>query len=634
MKIHNVFTNIVGRTQFVVELTGEEWRNTYRELIEKLLKQMTGGEPFEYLAQIGHFVIHYRGNDAHVDEFYRRNWPPAPAGARPHGSTVNLTGVTDVGTLRLLKGIHSDADAEAALARLHKDLNAGGGKYRKQIRDERIANIEDYPPEKQIEIMLSSPSAIYVPDEVLYITVNTNYYGEVKTKSSLGPLDDMITKQIRLDAAGNIANPGEIWLSLHAGCVIYTRDSGEERGAIIIAPTGTGKSTNCYGMVDAKPTCKLVADDFAYVNLETLETVYSERHFYMRTNIAENYPHLIPYLIHEPLENVEFCRESLQLIAAFETPEDMHDAVKRGLATDEEIKDLMRQTSMTREDIERIILAQGRITYRDYDRLVDEMCANPAARSLIDPCIMVGEEKFCTTTSLNEVILGKRDYDDRFIVRQLDTTEMMDILTSQGNVFNYLERENDADGYPICFSRTTEIYYDPYLISVHVVRDPATGKEEISDLDRLRIAAWRHLGDHPSIRMIWFNTRLPAAQSQFCLRKYMEGEVDEVHIIKGVEITDELCATLGLTKRPKEPVHGRRAMDLVGLYDTAADGSVREVEVLGFYKGTSEGRELLEAVAFSKAGRGLAQVRSWSQGTVDEFLAANKHLGVRTLLSE
>jgi len=195
--------------------------------------------------------------------------------ATPDAGTINITGVKDLEILKLLKGIHSEEDAKAALEKMYQDLNEGGGKYRKQIRDE--PHIEDYPYETQIEIMLESPSAIYVPDETLYITINTNYYGEVKTKSSLGPLDDMITKRIKLDEQGRVANPEEIWLSLHTGCVVYTRESGEERGIAIIAPTGTGKSTNCYGLVDAKPACALVADDFGYVNLATREFVYSER---------------------------------------------------------------------------------------------------------------------------------------------------------------------------------------------------------------------------------------------------------------------------------------------------------------------------------------------------------------------
>ncbi len=634
MKIHNIFTNIVGRTQFVITLSDEEWHGCYKDVLDKLLNDLTGGEPFDYLAQIGHFVVHYLGNDAHVDEFYRRNWPPAPAGAKPDGGTINITGITDLDTLRLLKGIHNDEDAKAALEKLHTDLNAGGGKYRSQIRDERIANIEDYPYDKQIEIMLESPSAIYVPSEVLYITLNTNYYGEVKTKSSLGPLDDMITRRIEVDDQGRVTNPEDIWLSLHTGCVIYTRESGEERGIIIIAPTGTGKSTNCYGLVEAKPACKLVADDFGYVNLETLEIVYSERHFYMRTNIVENYPHLIPYLVNEPLENVEFCRESVKLIESFDTPEQMHDAVKRGLATNEEIQDLMREMNMSREDVEDVIRAQGRLTYRDYDRLVEEMCANPAARSVIDPCVMVGEEKFATTAVLTDIVLAKRDYDERFVIRQLDTAEMLDILTSQGNVYNYHQKETDPDGYPICFSRTTEIYYDPYLITVHVVRDPESGQEEIGELDRLRIAAWQHLGNKPDVRMVWFNTRLPAPQSQFALRKYMEGEVDEAHIIKGVDISDDLCQSLGLERLHKEPVSGRRELDLVGLYERSENGALREVEVVGFYRGSGDDRQLLEAVAFSKTGKGLAQVRSWSKGSVEEFLVANRHLNVRTLFSE
>ena len=644
MKVHNVYTNIVGRTEFVVRITGEQWDNEYAPLVEKILSDSTGGNPFNYKAKIGHFCVQYRGNDPHVYEFYSINWPEAAESAVPTGTTANLSGVDDLDTLRFLKGIHSEADELAAVETLKASLNKGGGKYRKMMRDERIANIEDYPEADQRKIMLLSPSAIYCPDRVVYVTINTNYYGEVKTKSSLGPLDDMITRGISLSESADperpiVTNPADIWLSLHAGCVMYKRESGDQRGMVIIAPTGTGKSTNCYGMVDCKVFCQLLADDFAYVNLASQVVIYSEDSFYMRTNIVENYPDLIPWLVKEPLENVNFSRETLKLIGRFESPAQMHEAIKRGLVTEDLIKDMRKaRPDLTREDIEEIIEAEGKVTFRDYDRLIDEMCENPAARSLINPRVMVGEEKFVTTGLLTDIVLGKRDYDDRYIVRQLSTEEAIEIMTSQGNVYNYLEREVDEDRYPILYSRTTEIYYDPYLIDVHVVIDPEKGIREISDLDRRRIAAWRYLFNKPGIHPIWFNTRLPAAQSQFSLRKYMEGEVDEVKIIKGVDIEGALLEKLGgLVKKDKERVKGRREIDLVGVYQNFQDDdgmSLREVEVVGYFKGTGDAQQLVEAVAFSKKGRGLRQIVAWSKGSVEDFLEAHKHLGAESLFSE
>jgi hypothetical protein len=644
MKVHNVYTNIVGRTEFVVRITGEQWDTQYAPMIDKLLAETTDGKPFSYKAKIGHFCVEYRGNDPHVHEFYSINWPAAAETDVPTGTTANLSGIDDLDILRFLKGIHNEEEELAAVERLKDSLNKGGGKYRKMMRDERIAHIEDYEIDEQRRIMLLSPSAIYCPDRVVYVTINTNYYGEVKTKSSLGPLDDMITRGIVLNETADpdkpaVANPGDVWLSLHAGCVMYKRENGDQRGMVIIAPTGTGKSTNCYGMVDCKPSCQLLADDFAYVNLGSLEVIYSEDSFYMRTNIVENYPHLLPWLVHQPLENVDFSRETLRLLARFETPREMHEAIKHGLATEDLIQDMRHaQPGLSREDVEELLEAQGRVTFRDYDRLIDEMCANPAARSLINPRVMVGEEKFVTSGFLTDIVLGKRDYDDRYIVRQLSTDEAITIMTSQGNVFNYLEREVDEDRYPILYSRTTEIYYDPYLIDVHVLIDPEKGICEISDLDRRRIAAWRFLFDKPQIHPIWFNTRLPAAQSQFSLRKYMEGEIDEVRIIKGFEIGSELMDRLGgLYTGKKEHVRGRREIDLVGVYQAFENGDgvkPREVEVVGYYKGSGESAQLVEAVAFSKKGRGVSQIVAWSGGTVDEFLAANQRLGAESLFSD
>ncbi len=423
MQVHNMDTNIVGRTQFQVRCSAEEWDQTYWPLIQKLLGELSGGKPHEYKAQVGYFVIQFLGTDDHVAEFYHRNWPKADDDAPIDGYCINLVGVTDIDTLRVLKNCHSHEAEVAAVGKMIEMLNAAGGKYKKMFRDERIRHMDEKAKslEDQIHTMLASPSAIYCPERVTYCTINTNYYGESKTRATLGPLDDWITDRIELTPEGEVKEPGTIPLSLHAGCVIYRTNPGVDRGVIIIAPTGTGKSTNCYGLVDAKPECKLVADDFGYVNLESLEVIYSEDNFYMRTNIAENYPHLVPWLISQPLENVAFTRETRDLIERFNSPEAMHEAIKHGLATEDEIMDMMAASSLTRDEVEGIVAAQGRITYSDYDRLIEEMCYNPAARSIIDPRVMVGPEKFATRTTMTDVLLGKRDYDDAYVLRQLAT---------------------------------------------------------------------------------------------------------------------------------------------------------------------------------------------------------------------
>jgi len=105
-----------------------------------------------------------------------------------------------------------------------------------------------------------------------------------------------------------------------------------------------------------------------------------------------------------------------------------------------------------------------------------------------------------------------------------------------------------------------------------------------------------------------------------------------------VDIEDALRAKLGgLVKKNKERVKGRREIDFIGVYQNFQDDdamTLREVEVVGYFKGTGDSQQLVEAVAFSKKGRGLRQIVAWSEGTVEEFLQANKHLGAESLFSE
>ena len=214
----------------------------------------------------------------------------------------------------------------------------------------------------------------------------------------------------------------------------------------------------------------------------------------------------------------------------------------------------------------------------------------------------------------------KRDFDDCLILKNLTPEEMEVIMTSRDNVCNHVYGRFDSDGYGIPTKCTTEIYYNPYLCVVEVDRENG----RIGELDKIRIEAYRNLARSEGVTVSWINTRLPANQTQLCIRKFLEGEIDGIRTIKGFEIEESLCRRLGLSKRQKEALEGRRKIDLTGLYDESG----QEVEVVGFYAGG----ELVEALAFLKSGKAEEQLRACSEGKPEDFLRRNEAISARELL--
>lgn len=586
MRVHNVRTNLVGRTRNERIISQAEWKSLIEPLLDRFLQ-----DPHvkSHKALIGQWVVQYFGNDDHMVEFFTRNWKKAVPQAAVHVRSFVWHGVKDREVMKVLRGVRSEEELETLRLNLLKDFE--NPKYRNAFKDPRLREIERYSIEEQREIALFAPSTIYCAEEQAFVSINTNYYGQLKSKSSLGPLEEILIRKARLNSGGEITNPRDVWLSMHAGSVECVTEKGERKGIVLIAPTGTGKSTQGYGLVEAKPENKLHSDDWLYVNLDTREVIISEDQFYMRTNIAEIYPHLIPLLVNEPLENVAFTPEIIQRIESFESVDDFRRA-----------------------------LEDGRVNPDEHHKIVEQMIENNDARSLIDPRIMVGDKKFIESTRLTNLFLLKRDFDDCMILKNLTPEEMEVIMTSKDNVSNHIYGKVDGDGYGIPIKRTTEIYYNPYLCVVEVDRE----KGKIGALDQIRIEAYQTLARMSEVKVSWINTRLPANQTQFCIRKYLEDQVDEIRILKGFQIEEALAKKLRLTQADKPLVEGRRSIDRVGLYDESRE----EVEVVAF----SRKGKLIEALAFAKSGKVRKQLRSYSEGTVEDFLKKDEGVSARELL--
>jgi len=224
------------------------------------------------------------------------------------------------------------------------------------------------------------PHAYYNPETKTAIIFNTEYYGQIKSWA-LGITCDIAEDQHDIH-------------SIHGSCIeVYGN------GIVLIAPTGTGKSTHSYALLKMEGA-RLHSDDWLYVRFigglkGRASADISERKFYIRTNIVRVFPEVRPLLEKCKLENVEPL-----------TPTEAETLRKKGVDEDSLQK-----------------------------MLEDPYIAHEYSRAMLDPLWISGPEKFVDTTRVRKVILLKRDRDDPEIVRKIDAEEAVEYLTTQPEQF-------------------------------------------------------------------------------------------------------------------------------------------------------------------------------------------------------
>lgn len=224
------------------------------------------------------------------------------------------------------------------------------------------------------------PHAFYNPETKTAVIFNTEYYGQIKSWA-LGITCDIAEDQHDIH-------------SIHGSCIEVNGD-----GIVLIAPTGTGKSTHSYALLGMKGA-RLHSDDWLYVRFiggtkGRASADISERKFYIRTNIVRVFPEIRPLLEKCKLENVEPLK-----------PNEVQELRKKGI-NEETIQQMLE----------------------------DSFVAHDYSRAMLDPLWISGLEKFVDTTRVRKVILLERDVDDPEIARRLDAEEAVEYLTRQPEQF-------------------------------------------------------------------------------------------------------------------------------------------------------------------------------------------------------
>ncbi|MFQ6011542.1 MAG: hypothetical protein ACE5KG_05165, partial [Nitrososphaerales archaeon] len=131
------------------------------------------------------------------------------------------------------------------------------------------------------------PHAYYHHDTKTAIFINTDYYGQCKSWA-LGIATDIMELQHKV-------------YPIHGSCAVLG-----EKGVVLIAPTGTGKTTHTFGLLEL-PDSKIHSDDWIFVTLKKglAMAAISERKFYVRTDLVKSFPDYKKMLELGKCENVD-----------------------------------------------------------------------------------------------------------------------------------------------------------------------------------------------------------------------------------------------------------------------------------------------------------------------------------------
>jgi hypothetical protein len=130
------------------------------------------------------------------------------------------------------------------------------------------------------------PTAFYSRSRNELWFFNVAFYGQIKSWI--------------LGAVGRLLADERGTHSIHGACVEV-----DGSGLLIIAATGTGKSTSTYGLLE-RPDARYHSDDWVYVRYgdDGAYGFTSERELYVRTNLVESFPEAALAFLGVDLENV------------------------------------------------------------------------------------------------------------------------------------------------------------------------------------------------------------------------------------------------------------------------------------------------------------------------------------------
>jgi len=436
----------------------------------------------------------------------------------------------------------------------------------------------------QVPDNLTDPYLMYCPSEKTFLSLNFNHYQHLQLFGALAPLEAFLLEKGRLSKKETLSNPEEVWLSLQGSCVEVNNEPSRPRGVLFLGESHAGKKTHAFKLLDSHAENKFHSANAVFLNCASLQVLSSENQTYLPVSLAASIPKLSATFIQSQLEDMTFSKEVENLLQEYNEPSELVEATQK---------------------------ANGNAKVRQ--AISQAWSQDPDAFAMIDLSSFLGEDQLTQKTTIETILFLHRNYMDKNLIRSLTPEEILAFWTQENNVTQYDSQQKDPDGYGVSLRKITKPYLNSFLIP----------SERNGDISLLRAAAYSHLAQSKKSQKISLNSRLPIAQTQFVLRKFLVGDIDQATLVKGFEVEEDILQSLELVKKEKEPIPERRMLDLVGIY--TLEGI--EVELVAL----SLDNIVREWIAFDKIGDGVEQIKAYSNGDLKAFYRKNKHVGAKVL---
>ena len=143
------------------------------------------------------------------------------------------------------------------------------------------------------------PTIYYCPERHTSIFINYDYYGQCKSRGTLGPSSAILAEEFGIH-------------SIHGACADI-----KGKGVVLIAPTGTGKTTQSFKMF-LHPKGRILGDDWIYISFHegnpkpAVIATQPEKSLYMRTENEKDFSWLRPIFDKCKCENVVMEKNSCE----------------------------------------------------------------------------------------------------------------------------------------------------------------------------------------------------------------------------------------------------------------------------------------------------------------------------------
>ncbi|HUV13183.1 MAG TPA: hypothetical protein VMY18_06040 [Acidobacteriota bacterium] len=574
MDISTVSTNFSGLLPDVRVVTLNEWSDKYFKAVKALMPNI---EITEARGIAGQWIIHLKTNNAHIQDFFRKNFTHASLEPRPDLFCYAFTGIEDTLFLRAFHDARTEPAMEILIEKTLKDLSLQT--YREGLGDSELQNFAKLSANDKETAALRKPTAMYVPELNLFVMVNVNCYQVLRSQGCFGVLKRYILSKVPTEEEDEAIDLSSFWFPLNASAVEVVHSDSQKYGMAFLSTDAALKASIAITLTEQIDDAKFISSELVYVNPGKKKMVPVEKNSYLPGSAIAKNLGLLPSVLSLGFENLKLDEKTAESL----------DDLDSSLFHLSAIEDVLPKEALAS---------------------LRESLPEKGVYGLFDPMDFWPQAKTSTSADLDVLFVTTSDHEDNRILTPISKEEAIELLTAKNNVQVY--GGNDiGGGHPEKLQSRTVPWFDDHLIN------PFRGSWKWETEKQRVLMEELMSGD---LRLYLLNARIPFNQLGFCLLNNIIGDISSVEIKTAEETDRVLCAKLRLFRR----ISRKGGRDVLRLYST--DGT--EVNVLSFKKTSGA----IYYAALDPNPEDKNQVKSYSRGTVADFFKLHSETTAQTVL--